>query len=70
MAVYTGNMFAVRKNYGPFREDDLLELVVTEDHEVLESETGDAWIVRVDAYDNDVVFLADNPKVKFDKVEA
>ena len=36
---------------------------------LINSNTGDVFEVRVDAWDRDVVFMRDNPAVKFDKVE-
>ena len=44
-------------------------MVVTEDRDYLKADDGEMYEIRVDAYDDDVVFLVDNPKIKFDKVE-
>lgn len=70
MAVYTGTMFEARKTFGAVVEGEHYELIMAEDADYLiNSNTGDVFEVRVDAYDNDVVFLRENPRVKFDKVE-
>lgn len=69
MAIYTNTLFEARKDFGAFVAGGMYELIVGEDGDYLiDSDTGDVWEVRVDAYDNDVVFLRDNPKIKFDKV--
>lgn len=71
MAVFTNTLFEARKDFGAVVAGGLYELVVDDDRDyLLDSDTGDVFEVRVDAYDNDVVFLTDNPKVKFDKVGA
>lgn len=70
MAVYTGTMFEARKSHGMIFEGQHYELVLTEDRDYLIDASGEGWEVRVDAYDKDVLFLAENPKIKFDKVEA
>lgn len=67
--IYTDTNFEARKAYGYIMEGEYLELVVGEDADYLLAEDGKIYIVRVDAYDDDVVFLVDNPKIKFDKVE-
>lgn len=69
MAIYTNTLFEARKDFGTVVAGGMYELIVGEDGDYLiDSDTGDVWEVRVDAYDNDVVFLRDNPKIKFDKV--
>lgn len=69
MAVYTGTMFEARKDFGAVVEGNHYELIMAEDADYLiDSDTGDVFEVRTDAYDDDVVFLRDNPKIKFDKV--
>lgn len=69
MAIYTNTLFEARKDFGAVVAGCVYELIVGEDGDYLiDSDTGDVWEVRVDAYDNDVVFLRDNPKIKFDKV--
>lgn len=69
MAVYTGTMFEARKDFGAVVEGNRYELIMAEDADYLiDSDTGDVFEVRTDAYDDDVVFLRDNPKIKFDKV--
>lgn len=69
MAIYTNTLFEARKDFGAVVAGGMYELIVGEDGDYLiDSDTGDVWEVRVDAYDNDVVFLRDNPKIKFDKV--
>lgn len=69
MAIYTNTLFEARKDFGGIVAGGMYELIVGEDGDYLiDSDTGDVWEVRVDAYDNDVVFLRDNPKIKFDKV--
>lgn len=69
MAVFTNTLFEARKDFGAVVAGGLYELVVDDDRDyLLDSDTGDVFEVRVDAYDNDVVFLRDNPKIKFDKV--
>lgn len=71
MAVFTNTLFEARKDFGAVVAGGLYELVSGEDRDyLLDSDTGDVFEVRVDAYDDDVVFLTDNPKVKFDKVGA
>lgn len=71
MAVFTNTLFEARKDFGAVVAGGLYELVVDDDRDyLLDSDTGDVFEVRVDAYDSDVVFLTDNPKVKFDKVGA
>lgn len=71
MAVFTNTLFEARKDFGAVVAGGLYELVVDDDRDyLLDSDTGDVFEVRVDAYDNDIVFLTDNPKVKFDKVGA
>ena len=71
MAIYTNTLFEARKDFGGIVAGGVYELIVGEDGDYLiGSDTGDVWEVRVDAYDNDVVFLRDNPKIKFDKVDA
>lgn len=71
MAIYTNTLFEARKDFGCIVAGGVYELIVGEDGDYLiDSDTGDVWEVRVDAYDNDVVFLRDNPKIKFDKVDA
>lgn len=71
MAIYTNTLFEARKDFGGIVAGVMYELIVGEDGDYLiDSDTGDVWEVRVDAYDNDVVFLRDNPKIKFDKVDA
>ena len=71
MAVFTNTMFEARKDFGAVVAGGLYELIVDDDRDyLLDSDTGDVFEVRVDAYDNDVVFLTDNPKIKFDKVGA
>lgn len=71
MAVFTNTLFEARKDFGSVVAGGLYELVVDDDRDyLLDSDTGDVFEVRVDAYDNDIVFLTDNPKVKFDKVGA
>ena len=69
MAVYTETMFEARKDYGAIFEGEYLELVLEEDRDYLMSESGEFFEIRVDAFDDNVLFLAENPKVKFDKVE-
>ena len=69
MAIYTDTMFEARKAYGYIQEGEYLELVVTEDRDYLMQADGSMVEVRVDAYDDDVLFLVANPKIKFDKVE-
>lgn len=67
MAIYTNRIFKARKDFGPIMTTETYELIVDEDRDyLLNPETGDVFEVRVDAYDNDVLFLSDNPKVKFD----
>lgn len=69
MAVFTNTLFEARKDFGAVVAGGVYELIVGEYGDYLiDSDTGDVWEVRVDAYDNDVVFLRDNPKIKFDKV--
>lgn len=69
MAVYTGTMFEARKDFGAVVEGNHYELIMAEDSDYLiDSDTGDVFEIRTDAYDDDVVFLRDNPKIKFDKV--
>lgn len=71
MAVYTGTMFEARKDFGAVVEGNHYELIMAEDADYLiDSNTGDVFEVRTDAYDDDVVFLRSNPKIKFDKVAA
>lgn len=71
MAVYTNTMFEARKSYGAVVEGNMYELIMAEDADYLiDSDTGDVFEVRTDAYDDDVVFLRENPKIKFDKVGA
>lgn len=70
MAVYTGTMFEARKTFGAVVAGEHYELIMAEDADYLiNSNTGDVFEVRVDAWDRDVVFMRDNPAVKFDKVE-
>ena len=69
MAVYTGTMFEARKTFGAVVEGEQYELIMAEDADYLINSNTGVFEVRVDAYDNDVVFLRDNPRVKFDKVE-
>lgn len=68
MAVYTDTMFIARNNYKDICKGRYYELVVTDDADYLmDVDTDDMYEIRVDPYDNDVVFLRENQLIRFDK---
>ena len=69
MTIFTETYFEARQSHGAIICGEYLELVVTEDRDYLRADDGEMYEIRVDAYDDDVVFLVDNPKIKFDNVE-
>lgn len=69
--IFTGTMFRATKTarqHG-INKGDEFELVVCEDSDLLQDESGEAFEVRVDPWGEQVVFMRGDNTMTFEKVE-